>query len=231
MRRPVTATVLVVLVVLAAAATTPWVTGMPEMPAILPTNPADLPSMPPEPTGAATEPPVQDTLNHTARNIIGIVAAVLLVALLAWIGAALARRLRDRYAPETDVPGPAPTGAAAIVVAPDELTSQLQDAVEEALAVVDRARGVPRDAVVAAWVALEDAAAAHGAQRDPAHTPTEFTTALLAATPAPAGDIRTLRGLYQRARFTTRPVTDDDVTAARTALAGIARALDPADAP
>ncbi|WP_170177044.1 DUF4129 domain-containing protein [Myceligenerans xiligouense] len=225
------ATVLVVLVVLAAAATTPWVVSPPDMAAILPSSPAEFPDVPPEPTAAATGVPSENVLDHTARNVIGVVATVLLLVLLAWLGTVLGRRLRDRYAPETDVPRQDPAGANAITVTPDELASQLRDAVQDALAHVDRAGGVPRDAVVAAWVALEGAAATRGAERDPAHTPTEFTTALLAATPAPAADIRTLRGLYQRARFTTRPVSDDDVAAARTALAGIARALDPAGRP
>ncbi|MBE1874914.1 DUF4129 domain-containing protein [Myceligenerans pegani] len=224
-----TATVLLVLVVLAAAAATPWVAAPPRMPAILPTNPADLPSMPPVPTASPTPAP-QEYLNDTARNLIGIALLLVLLALLAWIGTVIARRMIDRYQPGTTVPEETPAPGGTVTATPDELTAAVQDAVEQALAVVDRARGVPRDAVVAAWVALEDAAAAHGTERDPADTPTEFTAALLAATPAPAADIRTLRALYQRARFTTRPVTDDDVAAARAALAGIARALDRAGA-
>lgn len=230
MTRPVTATVLLAMVVLAAAATTPWTASTPELPAILPSNPARFPSAPAQPTTAATAPPT-DVLDDTSRDILAIVAIILLVALLAWIGVALGRRLQDRYAPEPETPRTTTTGEPAVTAAPDVVTAQLKDRVQQALTAVDQARAVPRDAVVAAWVALEDAAAAHGTTRDPAHTPTEFTTAVLAATPAPAADIATLRGLYQRARFTSHPVTDDDVTTARRALSGIAHALDPAGTP
>jgi hypothetical protein len=80
--------------------------------------------------------------------------------------------------------------------------------------------------VIAAWVALEDEAAFQGAARDPAQTPTEFTTALLAHTPAPAEAVATLRGLYHRARFTSRPIGADDVRRAREALTAIAEAID-----
>ncbi|WP_407317854.1 hypothetical protein UQW22_14795 [Isoptericola halotolerans] len=91
--------------------------------------------------------------------------------------------------PDTLVPGTELTASAAPAIPlPD-----LADAVTRALTHLADA-GHPRDAVVAAWVALEDAAAQHGTAR--------------------------------RARFTTRPTDQHDVTAARTALVQIARSLD-----
>ncbi|WP_050758179.1 DUF4129 domain-containing protein [Xylanimonas cellulosilytica] len=105
----------------------------------------------------------------------------------------------------------------------------LVDAVEAALARLDAA-GTPTDAVVAAWVLLEEAAAAHGWERHPSQTSTEFTAQLLDVSPAPPEHTATLRGLYQRARFTDHPVTPEHVAQARTALAAIARALDGAPA-
>lgn len=230
MTRTVAATALLVLAVLAAAATTPWAPAAPELPTLLRGNPADMPSIPPQPE-ATPGPPADQYLDPDARGTLGIVLAVVLLALLGWILAALGRRLRDRYLPPVDPAAQVPTAAGSVTTGTDPLTTELHDAVRQAQHAVDRARGVPRDAVVAAWVALEDAAADHGTGRDPADTPTEFTSALLAATPAPPADITTLRDLYQRARFTSRPVTDDDVETARAALAGIARALDPARTP
>ncbi|SDT42285.1 DUF4129 domain-containing protein [Jiangella sp. DSM 45060] len=74
-------------------------------------------------------------------------------------------------------------------------------------------------AVVAAWLALESAAAGTGAARDPAQTPTEFTAALLRRHHADEGAVATLLGLYHRARFAARPdLGPDDVDAARRAL-------------
>jgi len=101
----------------------------------------------------------------------------------------------------------------------------LADAVEEALRRLDEVRE-PRDAVVAAWVELENAAARHGWERDPAQTPTEFTAHLLAVSPAPPSDTATLRRLYQQARFAEQPVTTGQVGQARTALESIARELE-----
>ncbi|QAY71017.1 DUF4129 domain-containing protein [Xylanimonas protaetiae] len=101
----------------------------------------------------------------------------------------------------------------------------LADAVDAALARLDAA-ATPTDAVVAAWVSLEDAAATHGWERHPSETSTEFTSRLLGVSPAPAPHTATLRGLYQQARFTTHPVAPGDVARARTALEAIARALE-----
>lgn len=59
----------------------------------------------------------------------------------------------------------------------------------------------PQDAVIAAWLELEQAAASSGVERAPSDTPTEFTTAVLDATRADPAATRTLLGLYHRARF------------------------------
>lgn len=83
----------------------------------------------------------------------------------------------------------------------------------------------PADAVVAAWVELERAAAGSGVRREPASTATEFTVAVLDATPADRDATRTLLGLYLRARFGTGTLTADDVRAARAALARLEAGL------
>jgi len=78
--------------------------------------------------------------------------------------------------------------------------------------------GDPGDAVVAAWLLLEEATAGAGLTRRPHQTPTEFTTAVLTGLDVDATALHRLRTLYQRARFSSRPVTEDDVDAARVAL-------------
>ncbi|HEY3263469.1 MAG TPA: DUF4129 domain-containing protein, partial [Pseudonocardiaceae bacterium] len=82
----------------------------------------------------------------------------------------------------------------------------------------ERSGGDPGDAVVLAWLLLEGAAAECGLARRPHQTPTEFTTAVLAGLDVDAGALHRLRRLYQRARFSTHPVTDGDVHAAQQAL-------------
>ncbi len=86
--------------------------------------------------------------------------------------------------------------------------------------------GVPRDAVIAAWVALERAAEASGVPRSPAQTPTEFTLDVLGRTSADPMATRSLLGLYARARFGAEPVTVQDVAQAARCLASLAEALD-----
>jgi hypothetical protein len=57
--------------------------------------------------------------------------------------------------------------------------------------------GPPSDAVIAAWLELEQVAAGSGHSRRAHQTPTEFTNALDVDTEA----VDTLRALYQKARF------------------------------
>ncbi|NUT99743.1 MAG: DUF4129 domain-containing protein [Saccharothrix sp.] len=97
----------------------------------------------------------------------------------------------------------------------------------EALDVMsERVGGPPRDAVVGAWLRLEQAAADSGAARLPHETPTEFTGALLARYRVDEDATGALRKVYQRARFGTADVTEDDARTARAALEHIVRDLD-----
>ncbi|SDU60177.1 DUF4129 domain-containing protein [Jiangella alkaliphila] len=87
------------------------------------------------------------------------------------------------------------------------------------------------EAIVAAWLALESAAAGSGAPRDPAQTPTEFTAALLRRHHADEDAVAMLLALYHRARFALRPgLGDEDVAAARRALETVVGTLGTADA-
>jgi hypothetical protein len=95
---------------------------------------------------------------------------------------------------------------------------RLKEAVRHARDVLAREGGPPRDAVIEAWVILENAAE-H--KRAPHETATEFTVALLAEENADEAALRELRTLYQRARFgtgTSGTVDDDSATRARDAL-------------
>ncbi|WP_157529777.1 DUF4129 domain-containing protein [Nocardia sp. NRRL S-836] len=71
----------------------------------------------------------------------------------------------------------------------------------------------PRDAVIAAWLALEEAHT-----REPHQTPTEFTASLNV-------DADVLKDLYQRARFGHEEVTARQADAARDELDRIVREL------
>jgi hypothetical protein len=81
-----------------------------------------------------------------------------------------------------------------------------------------RQGGDPGDAVIAAWLVLEAAAAEAGSVRQAYQTPTEFTDAVLDRHELDTAALARLRTLYQRARFGSSPVTADDVAAAASAL-------------
>ena len=88
--------------------------------------------------------------------------------------------------------------------------------------------GPPADAVIAAWLRLEAAAASSGTRRHAHQTPTEFTNAVLADHPAVGPALERLRRLYHRARFAEPgSVSAPDVDAARLALDQIVHALTP----
>ena len=103
-------------------------------------------------------------------------------------------------------------------------TEDIEDTVALARARMAAAR-TPSDAVVAAWLAFEEAAATRGWVREPHQTTTEFTAMLLANSPAPPEPVATLRGQYQRVRFGGHFPSDDDVAITSAALGDIAQHL------
>jgi hypothetical protein len=114
---------------------------------------------------------------------------------------------------------------------PDAPPGRLLRAARAAQAELDKhTGGPPSDAVIAAWVRLEEAAAESGTRRRADQTPTEFTDAVRAGHDAVGAALNDLRGLYHRARFGARDtVGPAEADAARAALADIVHALgDPA---
>lgn len=88
---------------------------------------------------------------------------------------------------------------------------------EHALHVLDSSRE-PGDAIVEAWMGLEEAAADSGVRRAPAQTPTEFTSRILTRSADVERPVHRLLELYLRVRFGDHPATPADVTEARTCL-------------
>jgi hypothetical protein len=217
--------VLVTIVVLGAATATPWSFSPPQLPSpeiAVPSHPQPL--VPSSATPRLQQPPGQ----LDPRWAILVIVTLLGILIAALFTLAVRRLLAIRREHTDTTADNLTTGAAAGTIGDDVDLPEMQDAVTRALAHLDR-HARPRDAVVAAWVALEEAAARTGTRRDPAQTTTEFAGTVLAATPAPPAAVTRLRTLYQRARFTDRPIDTTAVTQARTALADIARNLDVPD--
>lgn len=216
---------LLVVAVLGAALAGPWVSGPPREPAsVHEEQPGQPPEVDPEPDW---EPPVEGFEDLPEPPIdLGWVGTTVLVLLAVVAGALLVRALRRRDRrgrQQAAVPGEQGMGATAVH---DVEVARLRSGVDEAVERLD-APAAPADAIVAAWVALEEAAARSGFPRDPAHTPTEFTLEVLDRARADHAAARTLLGLYLRARFSDEPLGPDDVVAARRALDVIAAGLVP----
>lgn len=214
--------VLVVAVVLGAAAAGPWVlTGRPTQWRLFP--PPDLPPPRPEPTTPPLElepgqlpPALLTVVGRGLAVLAGLVALVVLVLLVRHLLGALARRGAVPEGPEA--------GSGAVVLVEGATVPRLREGVEAAGRRLDE-DVPPGDAVVAAWVALEESAARTGIVRERSTTATELTVQVLDATRADPVATRTLLDLYLAARFSDHPLTAQDVASARRCLGVLADGL------
>ena len=138
-----------------------------------------------------------------------VVVIILLVILLFVLAA---RDLIRRVTPRISGEGEAAFGTPEVPLAVLEGADLGLDALE---------RGAPRNAIVAAWVALEDAAGAAGLPRHPAETSTEYVTRVLRVWDVDPRSLAELAGLYREARFSTHPMTEAHRQRAIAALATI----------
>ncbi|HIZ35079.1 MAG TPA: DUF4129 domain-containing protein [Candidatus Ruania gallistercoris] len=145
---------------------------------------------------------------------IGVIAAALLLLVLLRVLAYL-RRPRAEELPD---PG---TSADYGEDEPEPDLPALHQGVRDAVEQL-RAVGPPRDAIVSAWLALEEAADRSGARRRPSQTPTEHAAAVLERTGADREATEELLHLYHRARFSSREPGSADLAAAGRALQTLA---------
>ncbi|MGO4593698.1 DUF4129 domain-containing protein [Leifsonia sp. 2TAF2] len=171
-------------------------------------------------TSGTPEP--QQTIHEVRLDLSWILVALIVLAVI--IALALIWRLRRRR----NAPPPLPplgvvTGAEASS-APSASDPDPEPEPEQVRRGLDRAAEVlaeprePRDAVERAWVGLEEGAADSGVRRIPAETPAEFAARVVARVAADRDAAGRLLALYQRARFSSAPVTPDDVASARAAV-------------
>lgn len=177
----------------------------------------ELPAMPEieqQPVRPDEQEPAPEVDLSWARVLVYIAVALGLVALLVTLAIAVLRHLQNR----TDDLDP---------VEDDEIDLLLEASSPERRAVL-LAEGDPRNAIVACWVALEDAAEGAGLVRSPAETSAEFTEHVLHRWAVPTEVIAELGALYRHARFSTHPVNEDERRHAIAALEQIHTALEQA---
>lgn len=177
-------------------------------------------TVPPAATGAPPRIDVNSTVGTIVlvlAALVGLAIAFLLIRLILSAIRGRKRRLGLRGSEALDAEpqvADAPTvlrGIAAAIVAFQE----------------DRE---PGDAVVRAWLGLQQAAEDAGFARSPAETPTEFTGRVLSRTGADRAALRTLLGLYLRARFGDGVITPGDAANAQQALRALETSWERVDA-
>ncbi|NOL44746.1 DUF4129 domain-containing protein [Kribbella sandramycini] len=165
----------------------------------------------PPPHPSVTPPPERNQeTRETPEWIQGLFEALVYViaaAVAALIGLLLYRVLRRVKLPDAPPPDPDWERVA---------TEKLAEAIDSGLALIDT--GHATDAVIACWVALEQAAASAGVTRDPAETPTEFTVRVLGVEGVSEPDLTRLGALYREARYSTHGSTEESRSEARAAL-------------
>ena len=147
-----------------------------------------------------SDPWVVALVELAMKVVLGVVVVIVLVA----IGRALLDRWRARAVSDDQV--------TEVDVVPEVL---LEAALEGERQL---ARGTPANAVIAAWVALEDACRAAGVRDDHSRTAAELVTAVLRSHRVDRAPLDTLAALYREARFSRHPIGEDERTTARTSL-------------
>jgi Domain of unknown function (DUF4129) len=144
--------------------------------------------------------------------VVGLLVVALALLLWRWWTGRPSRASTERHGTAVAAVSQVPA-----VPEPEPDAPALLTGLELALRVLDEQRD-PADAIVRAWLGLQEAAQESGIVRQPAETPTEFTSRIMSRAIADDRPVRTLLRLYLRTRFGDHPVTDNDVAAVRAAL-------------
>lgn len=160
-------------------------------------------------------PIVQDLLRIAAMVLLALAAALLLFIVVRTVRRLLRHRrhLIRRQAPgRSVVAGRIADASQAVDAAP-----AVRHGISRALEILDEARP-PGDAVVAAWLGLEDAACGGGTRRHAWETPSEFAARVIARFDTDREAADALLRLYQDVRFGAWPATAQTVRTARDCL-------------
>ncbi|WP_253386311.1 DUF4129 domain-containing protein [Microbacterium foliorum] len=211
--------VLFVIVMIAAA-----IQGAPTF---RPSEPVPSPSVRPIPptmpgqTGLPEDieiDPASSAVLQVSATILMLLVAAGVIVLLAIIARALLRAWRDRPTRRREgAEVAAEVGDVAAVPEPQVVVDAIRRGIAGALQAIDE-RAVPTDAVIAAWVGLEESAADAGVARAPSETPAEFALRIITRRSGIEAEASELLTLFERVRFGAHEATEPERNAARSAL-------------
>lgn len=217
--------VLALGVVGAAALQGPLTLGDPRIDLLIPTRDTPLPA--PSKANEAGQSLQQRELpdDIPGTDFTPLVIALILIAAAAVLAltALLIREIRRR---RRNAVGQASVSLGTSRTADDDQSDRpdvvpaLTRGITHALEVLE-AEAEPTDAIIAAWLGLQQSAEDTGIQRAPSETPSEFTIRLLARRSDAAPDVRTLLRLYLDVRFGGHSASRTDVARARKSLRAV----------
>lgn len=186
--------------------------------------PPPLPVRTPQPQPSASRPGVLNpTVPAEAQKILTLLAAIVVCLALLAIAYRLLRRIRvtqrvrrDARAVRIDV---LPAGE--LAAEPEPAPAPIVRGLARALQILDEDRSAD-DAIVQAWLGLEEASVASGAGRRPAETPGEYAARVISRFAADRDAVTVLLGLYQGVRFGTRHADAGSVRIARDCVRRLA---------
>ncbi|SEC24485.1 protein of unknown function [Paramicrobacterium humi] len=217
----VVAAVLCVVIVLAAALQGAATFTAPRWDTSWRIAPSDLPERPAFDNADQSASPAPTPVHgaaHVNPLLVIVVLALIAVVVLAYILFRLRQRTPRRFttsltgAPQGDGGEVASTPAAEADVPP----AVIRRGIAHALVQIREERP-PGDAIIAAWLGLEESAEDSGLHRRPAETAAEFTAAAIARLGA-EHEVRELLALYQGVRFGGHRATAADVVRATAYL-------------
>ncbi|MBS1675100.1 MAG: DUF4129 domain-containing protein [Actinobacteria bacterium] len=183
--------------------------------------PFPMPTADEQTPGAGVPQPLPDSpVLAMIASVIAIVIAAVGLVLMGWLFWRMIRGLwAGRPLRRQDGADVATGGAVGSGDEPVDADA-IRTAAVDAQQVIDAHRD-PGDAIVAAWVHLEEASARAGRARAAAETPGEFTMRILRRRPGLDRELETLLGLYESVRFGGRLADEAARDTARSCLLAI----------
>lgn len=191
--------------------------GLPRRPATAPASgPTQLPGI------AGVDPLPDSPVLGTIVAVIEIVVILGAALLVLWLFWRVARALWAARPLSRQDGGGATAGLGEAATAGDEAVDAgaIRAATANAQQAID-AHADPGDAIVAAWVHLEEASARAGRARALSETPAEFAVRILRRRAGLDAELGTLLGLYESVRFGGGRADESQRATARRCLAAI----------